>query len=178
MYPFSVENYTFYYHKIVRYFFLFVFTPLFFKQCLTKTSGITFKINLNFTLQSLPVAFWLYCKRWQKLIVFSSSHFLFLNHKEKAEHNRLELFLFFSFDFCALKKQTKIFLRWFISWVLSFALRLDFFAIVEEEEAENKNSANHAKSAGIVRVRTDNEPLVLSVLQWPDRHLKIQNKTN
>ena len=60
----------------------------------------------------------------------------------------------------------------------SFSLGLGIvFTVVEEHQTEDEDTSNHAESAGVVRVGTDDESFVLRVLQRSDWHLqKRSNK--
>lgn len=55
----------------------------------------------------------------------------------------------------------------------SFSLGLWIvFTVVEEHKAEKEDTSNHAESAGVVRIGTDDESFVLRVLKRSNRYLQ------
>lgn len=43
---------------------------------------------------------------------------------------------------------------------------------MQEQETEHEDAGHHRQGAGVVRVRADDEPFVLRVLQRPHRNLE------
>ena len=54
-----------------------------------------------------------------------------------------------------------------------FLVELLLLAVVEEDKAKDKEAEHHAEARGVVRVRRQNEPLILCVAVRPNRDLCV-----